>query len=60
MELVWEDLDNTGTIKRALIFGGWLVILYVIPATPIESSDTNLAFRPLLTFIPDPGHRWRL
>ena len=55
--LKWEEIhhDGTGLLFRAKVHGGWLVRM-------IEDVRSTYSFqsawRPALTFVPDPNHEW--
>ncbi len=67
MPLHWEHVESEGAgsyVKRAKIFGGWLVMVYEDVQTQRPDgyghfeNSAGYEWRPALTFVPDAHHEW--
>jgi hypothetical protein len=63
----WEDIghDNGFYLRRARIFGGWLVNAIADVNTLRHdgyslSTSQGYEWRNSITFVPDPNHEWDL
>ena len=57
----WEGIDtDQGTLWRLKVEGGWLVKVdyEVIQHFPDGRFESGWDWRPSLTFVPDPTHKW--
>lgn len=66
--LNWDEInhDNGFILRRAKVFGGWLVNSLLDGCTPTRYSNGYIEnersheWRSSLTFVPDPNHEWDL
>jgi len=67
-ELKWENIkhDHGFSLRRAKIFGGWLVASIDEVRSPINTGynqpdyTEGYEWRTSLTFVPDPNHEWKI
>lgn len=66
--LKWEEIkhDNVFILRRAKIFGGWLVSAISDVMTPVNTGynipelKDGYEWRTSIAFVPDPNHEWKL
>ena len=60
-KLNWEWIHR-GYMKRASVFGGWLIQAYedVVHETESQGKIPGWDYRIALTFVPDLNHEWEL
>lgn len=72
--LKWEEIkhDHGFYLKRAMVFGGWLVAsindvavtqttqttIFISSHESIHTGAIGSEWRTSITFVPDPNHEW--
>ena len=60
----WEEInhDNGFYVRRAKVYGGWLVSAIADAIAPPDSgySAFGSEFRVSITYVPDPEYKWEI